>query len=307
MEIYGFQIGVLDVYYATIIPFIFSLIFFIYRRKRNTRSNGDRVKSDIRSSGKQADVDQHNSKQKSADQFIDIELKIDKLIRLSWPNKDKIDNKNLNFPEQDIQATNVEDYLLKLLRHIRSVCPRLNIPQMTPKVRVGALTFSAGEFVEEDGWITLTIGSEFLLNIAAAKAILCHEICHYVLNANGIREKSVIENERLTDIAMFVFGLGSVFLKGYKAAPINEYRAGHRLGYLTDDEYYYAIGRIDALWKSGNLQKTSVQELETLLKASILDAKARDRLIKNAQQKYPNMTQSEIIQYVLDTYIRDRR
>ena len=41
-----------------------------------------------------------------------------------------------------------------------------------------------------------------------------------------------------TDVAMFVFGLGDVFLNGYRSdATRQDYAPGHRLGYLTDAEY----------------------------------------------------------------------
>ena len=51
----------------------------------------------------------------------------------------------------------------------------------------------------------------------AARAILCHELCHYVLLASGIREPTTSENERLTDAAMFVAGIGRYFHDGTSA------------------------------------------------------------------------------------------
>lgn len=90
---------------------------------------------------------------------------------------------------------------------------------MTPRVVVERLPDAAGQFVEDDGWVKITVGSEFLREPAAAQAILCHELCHYVLGANGIREPTTKSNERLRDVAMFVFGLGEVFLAGYRTMP----------------------------------------------------------------------------------------
>jgi hypothetical protein len=109
---------------------------------------------------------------------------------------------------------------------------------MTPRVVHETLFGNvAGQFVEQDGWVKIVVGATFFDDRAAAHAILCHELCHYVLEANGIREQSTLENERLTDAAIFVFGLGDIFLAGYRRSPNTQYRIGHRLGYLRDDEY----------------------------------------------------------------------
>ena len=68
-----------------------------------------------------------------------------------------------------------------------------------------------------------------------------------MLGASGIRESSTLENERLTDVAMFVFGLGDVFLAGYKRSSNKQYRSGHKLGYLTDQEYTFVSQYVDWL------------------------------------------------------------
>jgi hypothetical protein len=97
---------------------------------------------------------------------------------------------------------------------------------------------AAGQFVEdEEGWIKIVVGMNFFDDIPAARAILCHELYHYILGANGIRLSPPIENERLTDVAIFVFGLGDIFLAGYQRAADANYRVGHRLGYLSDNDY----------------------------------------------------------------------
>jgi hypothetical protein len=58
-----------------------------------------------------------------------------------------------------------------------------------------------------------------------------------------------LENERLTDAAVFVFGLGDIFLAGYQREP-GEYRPGHKLGYLSASEYEYLSGYVSRLRSS---------------------------------------------------------
>ena len=137
-----------------------------------------------------------------------------------------------------------------LLRHVGLIAPGISVPLMTPRIIEERLCDAAGQFVEENGWVKISVGTNFFDRPAAAQAILCHELCHYVLGANGIREKMREENERLTDIAMFVFGLGKVFLTGYKADAGVEYRVGHRLGYLTDGEYQFTDAYVTELRRS---------------------------------------------------------
>jgi len=88
----------------------------------------------------------------------------------------------------------------------------------------------------------------------AAQAILAHEVCHYILNNSGIRKSDTEQNERYTDLCMFVCGFGQIFLAGYKRETAqSEYRRGHRLGYLTDAEYEFAqqyVTQLRSCWKN---------------------------------------------------------
>src|SRR5260221_14549671 len=87
------------------------------------------------------------------------------------------------------------------------------------------------------------------------------------LGANGIREPTTRANERLTDVAMFVFGLGDIFLAGYRTKPGVVYRSGHRLGYLNDAEYEHIRVHVTELRRTGHLQPTKAAGLEVRLKS----------------------------------------
>lgn len=194
-----------------------------------------------------------------------------------------------------------------LLAHARKVAPDLYVPFLTPRVVVGPLASNAaGLFSEEDGWVTITVSQSFFADHAAACAILCHELAHYVLNASGIREATLIANERLTDVAMFVLGLGDVFLAGYKRAP-TAYRTGHTLGYLSDSEYRFLDKEVFDLWVSGRLQRTHLELDAGRLRAAIPDAGVRARLLEAERKKRPEATDGELIQHVIDRYQADRR
>src|SRR5260370_41339079 len=107
---------------------------------------------------------------------------------------------------------------------------------MSVRLKMGALVDAAGQFKVSDGWVSVRIANHVLMDRKAVRAILAHEACHYVLENSGIRERDYEQNERLTDLCMFVCGLGELFLDGYKREGThNEYTLGHRLGYLTDE------------------------------------------------------------------------
>jgi hypothetical protein len=177
----------------------------------------------------------------------DIESKVLLLAKKSWGSRQDISSAQLVLEPARIAGRLVHAELVgAMLRHVGRVAPALSVPMMTPRIVVEAVCDAAGQFVEEDGWVKIAVNSAFFHNMPAASAILCHELCHYVLSANGIRQTPALENERLTDTAMFVFGLGDIFMAGYKKAP-REYRPGHRVGYLTDEEFHFLRGYVPQL------------------------------------------------------------
>jgi hypothetical protein len=176
---------------------------------------------------------------------------------------------------------------------------------MTPRVVVGPLVEAAGLFSEQSGWVTLTVSQGFFDNRDAACAILCHELAHYVLNACGIRESERLRNERLTDVAMFVLGLGDVFLAGYKSAPTS-YRPGHKLGYLNEQEYEFVDKYVFELHLHGTAQESRGAVSERRLNAAIPDSGVRARLLASERQRMPTASEEAIIESVLDRYARDR-
>ena len=230
---------------------------------------------------------------------------ISRLAKASWPPKEVAAVLRLKPPGNT--PPDMQGFVEATLAHIRRIAPKINAPRLTPRITIEPSSIWAGQFSEENGWVKISVSANFLENPLATRAILCHEICHYVLGAAGIREKETRDNERLTDVAMFVFGLGEIFIAGYERRPIGDYRPGHRLGYLTSDEYAYVRDRVEEAWELGNLMSTAAADLQTRLKAAIPDATVRQRLLTHAQSRNPASSEAELIARVLDEYRRDQR
>jgi hypothetical protein len=240
-------------------------------------------------------------------QRSNIKHKIDRLAHSAWGTREDISRTPLVLQPRSLHGLDGAAIIGAMLRHARHVAPRLNVPLLSPRVTVQPLCSAAGQFVEADGWVKITVGSAFFSDVLAAHAILSHELCHYVLNASGIREPSRVENERLTDAAMFVLGLGDTFLAGYRKAPSAEYRAGHRLGYLSDAEYRFAAGYVQRLRLSNDQFVSTEQEAETRLRAVVHDPKKRASLIAAYRRRYASATSTEVVQRILDDIARDNR
>ena len=237
----------------------------------------------------------------------DLEPMVQRLVPLAWGSREATTGIDLPLDPDALAHTGSYEQLIKaLLSHVRQVAPGLAVPMLVPRVTTGRLAAAAGQFVEQDGWIAVTVGSDFFADYNAGCAILCHELCHYVLGANGIREPSALANERLTDVAIFVLGLGDVFLRGYKKAPVGEYRTGHRLGYLNDAEYRFLDTLTFDLRLSGKLQPSRQSELERRFTAAIHDPRTRERLIDLERSRHPTLSRAELIERAIERYERDR-
>lgn len=163
------------------------------------------------------------------------------------------------------------------------------------------LPHAAGQFVEDDGWVKVEVSAAFERRPMATRAILCHELCHYVLGAGGVRTEDTADNERLTDVAMFVFGLGQVFLAGYRDQPGMAYRDGHRLGYLNDPEYIQVEQEVARVRSTGELQPARAGALLGQLRNRLGgDDRKVERHLASARQKYPFKTEAERIQAILE-------
>jgi hypothetical protein len=246
--------------------------------------------------------------------FGPLKRMLEQLATVAWQSVGALQQRGFCLdPVQllDIHAEpGLERVLEALLNHARQVAPGLSVPYYVPRVQIVSLTDAGGQFREEpDGWVTVAVADQFLTNRPAVQAILAHEACHYLLASAEIKEPDRHQNERLTDLCMFICGLGKVYLAGYRTGLSQpEYRRGHRLGYLTDEEYQFAdryvleLRRTNALGLAGQVS-TLQQRLAHLLP----DARVRDRLLAQARWKHPAKDDVWIYELVIEQLLRDRR
>jgi hypothetical protein len=235
---------------------------------------------------------------------------LERLARRAWKSADTLHHRAFWLSVEDLSNRgNYSEIVRRMLEHAMEVTPGLEVPRMVPRVITTPQFEAAGQFHEEDGWVTLKVGPNFIWDRAAAVAILAHETCHYILENSGIRESDYLRTERLTDICMFVCGFGGVFLDGYKRETAqSEYRKGHRLGYLSDDTYAFLKEEADRLRRGNAIcLPDRVAEVRMKIRQLIPNAGVRERLIKGTQKKYPEMPEVEVLETVLIQYERDRR
>jgi hypothetical protein len=201
-----------------------------------------------------------------------------------------------------------QELVKALLQHVDKVAPLLEVPFMVPRIVIERLCDAAGQFVEdEEGWVRIVVGMNFFNDMPAARAILCHELCHYILGANGIRAVPTIENERLTDVAIFVFGLGDIFLAGYQRAPETNYRVGHRLGYLSDHDYAALNRYVHQLRSSDEfLRKPSKVERDFNNTFTFKTKAERERIVLYYMKKF-GCNRTEAMRRAIEDWKKDNR
>lgn len=157
--------------------------------------------------------------------------------------------------------------------------------------------------MDGEGFVFITVGSDFFTDLDAAAAILAQEVCHYLLENNGIRARSREVNERMTDVCMFVCGFGNVFRRGYlRPAAREDYRPGHRLGYLTDQECQVTGDYVAALRRSNSLGlPDELQELRRQLNNRVPDA-VRKRMLDHKRSTLPLASEADLYRVVLDDF-----
>ncbi len=243
--------------------------------------------------------------------FPDLAAQLRELATKAWTTQQSLHFPLLLNPKDFVNIAAPTQVVEVLIRHAERIVPGFSVPQMIPRVLVVSLPTAAGMFkVDDEGWATIELGANFFQDKLAAQAILAHEVCHYILENSGIRKSDVGLNERYTDLCMFVCGFGEIFLAGYRRdAAQQDYRPGHRLGYLTDDEYQFAQRYVMQLRQSGEISPPD--ELDRLKKRLLHllynEQQTFDRIIESERQKNSHKSDVELYQDAIDRLERDRR
>jgi hypothetical protein len=242
--------------------------------------------------------------------FPDLADQLRELATQAWTTEASLRSQLLSNPADFVHAVSPAQVVEVLIRHARRTVPGFNVPHMVPRVIVVSLPAAAGMFkVDEDGWVTIELGANFFQDRLAAQAILAHEVCHYILENSGIRKRDVNLNERYTDLCMFVCGFGEIFLAGYRRdAAQQDYRPGHRLGYLSDAEYHFAQQYVMQIWQSGEISPPeALDSLKTRL-LSLLNGNLQSCAgsIEFERRRNSHKSEIELYQNAIDRLERDR-
>jgi hypothetical protein len=242
--------------------------------------------------------------------FYSLQWQLGELAKMAWTTEESFRHPQFLLNLSDFAYTTAPAQVVEiLLRHARRIAPGFEVPYMVPRVLVEPIPFAAGQFeVDEEGWVTIKVGSDFFEDKLAAQAILAHEVCQNSLGNSGIRKSDRELNERYTDLCMFVCGFGQIFLAGYKRETAqHEYRPGHRLGYLTDAEYEFAQRYVMQLRQSNELAPSSeLDRLKKRLAQLIHDANTCQRMIEAARRRHPHKSEIDLYRDEIYRLERDR-
>lgn len=245
-------------------------------------------------------------------------------------------------PDTAGAMTNVVEALYS---HARRWAPGFEVPWHIPPVTVAPLIETPGQFrVDADGYTHIEVASEYFGRDTAVLAILAHEACHHILGSSRIRRNSREENEKLTDLAIFICGFGDLLLNGYKQAlRVGSRWASVHLGYLSDEEYRFAndwVLRVQQLvppevhrirstslvatirrWLGGG--RAAAQKGWAARSEPVFDATNRrrtealtrlngdpavlERLLEGARQRHPGASELDLLDFVIESLERDRR
>jgi hypothetical protein len=243
--------------------------------------------------------------------FSELKSQLEELAKRGWAKDEPSWYPSFSLSPDDLANEIAPAQVVEiLLAHARRVAPKFSVPQMVPRTVIESTPFAAGQFeVDEEGWVAIKVSSDFFDDRLAAQAILAHEACHYILENSGIRQYNFALNERYTDLCMFTCGFGQIFLAGYKREPAqNQYRPGHRLGYLTDAEYTFANQYVLDLREAYKLKLQSQLDIKKKQLRQLVhgDEAMLKRLVDYERSRSPNKSEVELYEAAIDRLQRDR-
>jgi hypothetical protein len=271
---------------------------------------GERTKSSRKARRKINRVERIQSKYSS--QSLELKQQLRELAQIAWSTEQAFSDPAFCLRSNALAKINSPQQVLDIfLTHARRIAPGFAVPHLVPHVDIARMPrFWAGAFeVDSEGWVKIGVSQDFMSDNLAAQAILAHEICHYILGNAGLCKPDTYEDERYTDLCMFVLGFDEVFLNGYnRPASQSEYRPGHHLGYLTDDEYQLARQYVKQLRQTSEIAPP--KELETLQQR--LNQLTRDREVSQwvmtaARNKFPDRSEVELLRHEVDRLEWERR
>jgi hypothetical protein len=175
----------------------------IFEREPEIRVN----RLEIQSNG-EIEPSSNSATPKASGNFDNLKSSLEGLAQLGWLQEESSWFDNFTLDPSELSDLDRLDQVVKaLLDRARRVAPGFSVPMMVPRVVVESMPAAAGQFeVDEEGWVTIRVSPDFERDLPAARAILAHEVCHYILENRGIRQPNFELNERDTDLCMFICG-----------------------------------------------------------------------------------------------------
>ena len=240
----------------------------------------------------------------------DLDDKLIGLARRFWRSQETLAAVDFRLNPQLVPSSSYEAAAKALLKHARTVAPGIGMQSLVPQVVLKGDTCAAGSFnLQEEGFFHIDLDPQYAGNRAIAHAILAHEICHYVLAANGLHLRDSGENERLTEAMVFALGFGDIYMAGRSA--LRSAAGDHSLGYLSDleaDFLYVRADELRGLRGSGSLGlPAELDLLKQELRAMVLSQEARDNLMEDARNMFPTYNDLEIYVHMIERLRRDLR
>ena len=197
-----------------------------------------------------------NSFQLSSNSILWIEKELLKLNKEMWGEERPTHDLQFlqSFPEtllkkDNLSTNDVAEVAKILVNETRKRINKLEVPFRKPRVEFTSLlpNNEPGHIEFGEYETVIRIHPDYTDNPFALASILCHEIAHFILDHNGLRKDDRNENEKLTDLFIFVCGQGLVHLQGIvDITSENGQTIENRLGYLSLEEMAYAHVRCSA-------------------------------------------------------------
>jgi hypothetical protein len=199
--------------------------------------------------------------------------------------------------------------------HAGMWCPGLSTPAGLPHVTVSLMDEgkTIGQYSHDGKRANVTIARSILSTPLALLATMAHEACHHILDLSSLNDPDRTQNERKTDLAMYVCGFGEIAQSGYRSAvELSKGFSTMHIGYLRPEEHDYATA-----WTLHHREKMAkgtgliVQQDERLYKKLLVlfqgDKAKIERWVAFVQKRQPNLSISEVYKWIIEDHQRANR
>lgn len=218
-----------------------------------------------------------------------------------------LDANQLGYP---LSPAEIERTFGLLYTHAGMWAPGLATPAGLPRVRISLLDegSTAGQYTHDGRSAIVTVAHSTLANQEALLLVLGHEACHHILALSSLNDPDRTRTERKTDLAMYICGFGEIAARGYQTAMRTPgYFSDTHMGYLRQEEHDYAAAwvlhhRSELAAGAGPIIQPEDRLHKRLLSAFFGDTRKVERWVRYVRGKHPELSTTEIYQWILDNH-----